>query len=86
MGQAQGTLTVSRVSGGQVGGGTAVDDGVRGQVGEPGQGCHKGRGVCSGRTTTLNAAALEQVPVVPLLPGKPAQPESSIAGTAPGSR
>lgn len=50
-----------------------MDDGVCGQVGEPGQGCHKGRGICAGRTTTLNAAALEQAPVVPLLPGKPTQ-------------
>lgn len=44
-----GPLTVGRVGGCQVGGGTAVDDGVCGHVGEVGQGCHQHRGVCGGR-------------------------------------
>lgn len=58
MTQVQGPLTVSRVRGGQVRGGTAVDDGVRSQVGELGQGCHQGRSVCgqeSNETLTLGA-------------------------------
>lgn len=48
---ARGPLTVSRLSGGQVGGGTTVDDGVRSQMGELGQGCHQGRGVWAEEST-----------------------------------
>lgn len=41
-----GPLTVGGVGGRQVGGGTAIDDGVSSQVRELGQGGHQGRGVC----------------------------------------
>lgn len=33
-----------------------MDNGVCSQVGEPGQGCHQGRGICAGRTRNPNAA------------------------------
>lgn len=53
-----------------------MDDGVRSQVREPGQGRHEARGVCLGRTTHPNAAASEPGLVLPPLPKSPKGPSS----------
>lgn len=43
-----------------MGGGTAVDDGVRSQVGELGQGCNQRRGVWGKERQNANATAVER--------------------------
>lgn len=53
-----------------------MDDGIRSQVREPGQGRHEARGVCLGRTTHPNAAASEPGLVLPPLPKSPKGPSS----------
>ena len=79
MTRASGPLTVSRVGGGQVGGGAAVDDGVRSQVREPGQGHHEAGGVCSGKTHPNAAASPAHGP------SSPAPRERGGGGAGPGA-
>lgn len=86
---AWGPLTVSRVGGGQVGGGAAVDDGVRSQVRKPSQGHHEAGGVCSGRTHPHAAASERGLVLPPLLvspkgPSSPAPREQGGGGAGPG--
>lgn len=69
-----------------MGGGTAVDDGVRSQVGELSQGCHEGRGVCGTGEQWDPDAATMGVPVGNLLqepfplPSKPTGNHSQVRG------
>lgn len=60
-----------------MGGGAAMDDGVRSQVREPGQGRHEAGGVCSGRTTHPQAAS-ERGLVLPPRPRAPRAPAAQL--------
>lgn len=62
-----------------MGGGAAVDDGVRSQVREPGQGHHEAGGVCSGKTHPNAAASPAHGP------SSPAPRERGGGGAGPGA-